>query len=271
MFSSGSSGTYVRARDPDRFLISLFAPADRREALWALLAFNHEIARTREVVSETTLGLIRLQWWRDEIGKVYGGGPVAAHEVLTPLAAAIREYGLKREDFETLLYAREFDLEDVPPETLAGMEKYADFTNAPLLRLAVRIAGEEGDAPEALSAIATAYGLTGLLRAVPYHARARRCLLPADLMARAGVGLESLYALKPAEGLPGVGRTVAERAQALLRTAGKPRSRLLKAHAALAGQYLGRFRRAGYDPFGPLMAVPPPLRELRLFLAVNSL
>ena len=48
-------GEMVRKHDPDRFLLSLFMKPDRREALWALYAFNHEIARTREVVTETKI------------------------------------------------------------------------------------------------------------------------------------------------------------------------------------------------------------------------
>ena len=48
----------VQRHDPDRYLLSLFAPARHRAALWALYAFNHEIAKTREVVTETTMGLI---------------------------------------------------------------------------------------------------------------------------------------------------------------------------------------------------------------------
>jgi len=40
----------VRRVDPDRYLTALFAPPARREALFTLYAFNHELARAREVV-----------------------------------------------------------------------------------------------------------------------------------------------------------------------------------------------------------------------------
>src|SRR5207244_12479744 len=42
----------LRRQDSDRYLTALFAPSDRREALFALYAFNLEIARAREAVSE---------------------------------------------------------------------------------------------------------------------------------------------------------------------------------------------------------------------------
>ena len=38
----------VRAADKDRYLAALFAPADKRVPLFALHAFNHEIANIRE-------------------------------------------------------------------------------------------------------------------------------------------------------------------------------------------------------------------------------
>jgi len=55
----------VRRHDRDRYQTALFAPADRREAMFALYAFNYEIARVREIVTQPMLGQIRLQWWRE--------------------------------------------------------------------------------------------------------------------------------------------------------------------------------------------------------------
>ena len=60
-------GALLRRHDADRYLTALFAPGERREALFALYAFNLEIARMREAVSEPMMGLIRLQWWRDAL------------------------------------------------------------------------------------------------------------------------------------------------------------------------------------------------------------
>ncbi len=60
-------GRIVRENDPDRFFCTLFAPPAKREALFALYAFNHELARVAESVSEPMLGEIRLQWWREAL------------------------------------------------------------------------------------------------------------------------------------------------------------------------------------------------------------
>ena len=64
----------VRRHDWDRYLFTLFAPADVREDLFTILAFNTEIARIPDMVSEPLLGQIRLQWWQDSINKIYEGG-----------------------------------------------------------------------------------------------------------------------------------------------------------------------------------------------------
>src|SRR5947207_6528720 len=74
----------VRAADKDRFLAALFAPADKRGPLFALHAFNHEIASIRDRAREPMPGEIRLQWWRDVLS-----GERAGEAAANPVAAAL--------------------------------------------------------------------------------------------------------------------------------------------------------------------------------------
>ena len=53
--SESPAAALARRHDPERFLAALTAPSGRRESLFAVLAFEFEIARTREVVSEPLL------------------------------------------------------------------------------------------------------------------------------------------------------------------------------------------------------------------------
>src|SRR5918994_1208498 len=99
----------LRRHDHDRYLTCLFAPRARRGQLFALYAFNLEVAKTAEVVSEPMLGQIRLQWWREAVAGIYAGAP-PRHEVIRPLGDAVRARRLTREHFERLLDARAFDL-----------------------------------------------------------------------------------------------------------------------------------------------------------------
>ena len=72
----------ARDGDPDRSLAALFVPREIRPDLFALIAFNVELARSAEQASEPELGAIRLQWWRDAVVRVAEGeatgNPVAA-------------------------------------------------------------------------------------------------------------------------------------------------------------------------------------------------
>src|SRR5476651_2510786 len=83
----------VRKADRDRFLAALFAPAEQRNALAALYAFNVEITRVRELAREPLPGEIRLQWWSEALNgerrEEASANPVAA-----ALLAIVERYGL---------------------------------------------------------------------------------------------------------------------------------------------------------------------------------
>src|SRR2546429_5638047 len=124
----------VRRHDRDRYQTTLFAPAERHKALLALYAFNYEIARVRETVSEPMLGQIRLQWWREVLGAAYAGMPPRQHPVVLPLSAAIRKLALSRAYFDRLIDSRERDLADAPPASLRVPEANAHASPRPLIR-----------------------------------------------------------------------------------------------------------------------------------------
>ena len=169
----------VRRHDPDRFLTALFAPPDRRDALLTLYAFNHELARAREVASEPALALIRLQWWREVVE-----GQRKRHEVATPLSEAIDAGQLTPATLLPVIEARE-------TEAYAEFETLADW-HAWLLAgagsLAVAAAATLGAPdPNAARPYGAAYGAAGLLRATGVLATQDRCLLPHDVLARHGL------------------------------------------------------------------------------------
>ncbi|RUT96606.1 phytoene/squalene synthase family protein, partial [Mesorhizobium sp. M7A.T.Ca.TU.009.01.3.2] len=49
----------VRAADHDRYLTALYAPDDKRDALFSLYAFNAEIAGIRDRIHEALPGEVR--------------------------------------------------------------------------------------------------------------------------------------------------------------------------------------------------------------------
>lgn len=153
----------VQKHDPDRYLLSLLVGGGHAAALWAVFAFHHEIAKTRLVVSEPTLGLIRLQWWRDEIAKIYEMKPYASGEVLAALAEAIDDYDIPQEMLEALILAREIEVRGEQPEGVDGALRFIDMVQEPLLNIVVTICGGDLQS-DPVSAVALNYGLVDVLR-----------------------------------------------------------------------------------------------------------
>ncbi|MDF2096723.1 phytoene/squalene synthase family protein [Aquibaculum arenosum] len=262
----------LRHHDHDRYLLSLFAAPGLRDQLQGLFAFNHEIAKTSEVVSEAIIGQIRLQWWRESVEGLFEGTP-REHYVIQVLHPAAQQGRLNRARLERLIDAREADLSGEAPADLTAFERYAEATGADLLRAALELMGLPADSHEALHRaarhIGIAYSSVGLLRAVPFHAAQKRIHLPEDHLAVAGVNRQDLFELRPQEALSGVAMRLAQRAEEHLSEAAKlvPDARMAKPvllHGSLARLYLKRLAAADYNPFDPRAGLAPPSRMPRL-------
>jgi len=264
----------VRRHDRDRYQTALFAPADRREALFALYAFNYEIARVREAVTQPMLGQIRLQWWREAVTAAYAGTPPRQHVVAEPLAGVIRDVALTRKHFERMIDSRERDLADEPPATLAALQDYAEGTSATLLYLVLEVLGAaEPSAVAAAREVGIGYALAGLLRAMPFHARTGRCYIPAEIAGRTGLDPRDYAGLRDSAGLRTASAEIAEAASGHLAGARRyrrkvPRSaRAAMLPAVIAERFLARLKRADFNPFGAELTVPDTLQSWRLVTA----
>src|SRR5207249_11122373 len=114
----------VRASDKDRFLATLFAPKQHRPSLFALYAFNLEVARVRERVREPIAGQVRLQWWSDVLAGI-GHGDVNANPVAAALLGTVAQYRLPVRPFAELIEARHFDLGEGRMNAVGDLEDYA--------------------------------------------------------------------------------------------------------------------------------------------------
>jgi 15-cis-phytoene synthase len=246
----------VRAVDKDRYLATLFAPAEHRSALFALYAFNIEVARVREVVREPLAGEIRLQWWYDALGRGRGDGE--ANPVAAALRDAIARYRLPAERLAALIAARRFDLYDEPMPTLADLEAYAHGTAAGPMAVAGQIlsAGREPDGA-LVGHAGSAYAIAGLLRAFPVHAARGQIYLPLDILARHGVDRRQVLSGRATPELRSalaelrlITRGHLDEARVRMRAA---QSDLIPAllPAAPIRAALRRMERGKYDPFVP--------------------
>ena len=74
--SAQSVAGLVRRRDPDRYLSARSASTSARRHLFALYAFNSEVARAAWVTDEPMIAKVRLQFWRDAISAIYKGADI---------------------------------------------------------------------------------------------------------------------------------------------------------------------------------------------------
>jgi 15-cis-phytoene synthase len=188
----------VRAADRDRFLATLFAPAGNRDALYALYAFNIEIARVADLAREPMPGEIRLQWWRDVLQRERGG-EASASPVAAALLNTLERRRLAADSLLALIETRRFDLYDEPMLTVAELEGYEARTSSALIAMAAQILGV--DAAAAAQAAGIACGLARTLGAFPRHAAQRKLYLPVELLARHGVGPDDIFSGRPSPGL----------------------------------------------------------------------
>lgn len=246
-------GRSARQADYDRYLIALFAPPDKREVLFALIAFNHELARIRESVTEPMLGQIRLQWWREAVTEALAGKP-RRHDMLEALAAA--HSALSEGKLEEMLEGREIELESEPPATLEHFREYAASTSGALAEaMAIALAGDDdGTGRAAARAVGTAYGMIGLLRSVPFHARRGRVLLPVNVLEASGTSVTAIRELHDEPGLSRAAERISAaaweelaKARETRRTSRAVRPVLLL--SAVTATYLRKLRSQGYKLF----------------------
>jgi phytoene synthase len=208
----------VREADKDRFLASLFAPADRRPHLFALYGFNVEIARVGQVAHEPLAGEIRLQWWRDALSS-RAPGEAAANPVAAALLDTIARCGLPVAPLDTLIDARARDLYDDPITTVSELEAYGRATASTLFGMAARILDRGAATDDVADPAGVAYALAGLLKAFPQHAARGQLYVPIETLERHGVARAEVIA-----GTAGAGLRAA-----LAEIAGQARERLAQA------------------------------------------
>jgi phytoene synthase len=268
----------VRAADRDRYLATLFAPAERRDGLYALYAFAVEIARVRDLAREPMPGEIRLQWWR-EVLSGERDGEAAAHPVAAALRETLERFGLVAAPLLALIDERAFDLYDAPMASMADLELYAIRTQSPIFAMAAGIlGGSSGSAapPELFTLDASvAYTIEAILGGLGRHAARGQLYLPADVLDRHQVARADIYAARV--GAPLLAALAEMRALARQHLAAAQAKRegipaeLLPAFLplALVGPQLCRMERSDYRPF-QFVPLAPWRRQWLLWRAARD-
>lgn len=274
----------VRQGDPDRWLASLFIPEPARRHVHAILAFNLEIARVREVAPEPMLGEIRLQWWRDALEKP--DGDASANPVAAALLDTIERFDLPRGEFLDMIEARAFDLYDDPMPTVAALEAYARATSSNLFRPLPTILGP--DEPAGGFGVAQhggiAYALTGLLRALPWQSARGQCFVPLEILRRHGLERADFAAGQVDGNVTGMPTPEVRAALADMRALARDHLEIFLSRIegltervkpaflplALCEPYLRQMEKPGHDPFRTPVILPQWRRQWTLWRAAKN-
>jgi len=258
----------VRASDPDRYIATLFAPADKRPLLYALYALNHELGHIAEAVREPMMAEIRLQWWRDALADARAGTP-RQHDVLQAMAAVFANADVPPHLLDATIDARSFDASGEIFADTAALEAYADATSGNLMRLAAHILGEPAE--DMAREAGNAYALAGVLRAVPFHAARRRLFLPRNLLQAEGLDAEDIFAARDITKIKRVFEAIADRAHnhlANARSLAKPEKSLAAfLPASTVPLYLKLMTKRDFNPFRDRTDIPMHSRQLAMLRA----
>jgi phytoene synthase len=265
----------VREADRDHYLATLFAPAEHRDALFALYAFNVEIARVRELAREPLPGEIRLQWWREALAGERAG-ETAAHPVAAALLETLSRFGFVATPLLELIDERIFDLYDEPMATVGALELYAIRTQSPIFAMAAGILKAGSPPPELFTLDAgAAYTIAGILRSFGLHAARRQLYVPTDILDRHQVEPADIFAARVSKPLLAALAELRDIARGHLAAA---QAKLASAPAeilpaflpiALVGPQLRRMEHPGYQPFA-LHQISPWRRQWQLWRAARD-
>ncbi|KAJ7069786.1 isoprenoid synthase domain-containing protein [Mycena amicta] len=208
----------VRKHDYDSFLVGKFWTAPLQEPYFAIKAFATELAMVQDSVSNSTIGAMRMQFWRDAR---IAGVPVLSSDSTGqdkpprhPIALALHEatkivdlpaYHLKRivdarvsaayQHCNLFMLLQDTELRSPSYQNSDALVSHAESVSSSVLYLLLALRGLGGSDvfAHAASHLGTAQTITTLLRGLPYHAAKRQLPLPLEICTRHNVKQEEVF------------------------------------------------------------------------------
>ncbi|XP_056261936.1 NADH dehydrogenase (ubiquinone) complex I, assembly factor 6 isoform X2 [Pseudoliparis swirei] len=262
----------VTSRDYDGYVSSLLLPEEARRSSLALRAFNVELAQVKDSVSQKTIGLMRMQFWKTAIEEVYRDEP-PNQPVSTELWRAVRKHQLTKRWLLRIITEREKGLEDRAYRNLQELESYSENTQSSLIYLLLECLGVRNvHADHAASHVGKAQGIVTCLRATPYHSGRRKVYLPMDLCMQHGASQEDFIRGSREQKVRDVVYDIASQAHVHLHHARSFSSSVPAAanvaflQTVVLEDYLQRVRRADFDVFHPSLKNRNPLVAFQMYL-----
>ena len=191
----------ARASGSSFYAAMRILPRARREAIFEIYGFCRAVDDVADAHGPRDPRLAELARWRADVNGLYGG---EAPPRVRGLAAPVRRYELRREDFLAIIDGMEMDVAaEIRGPNLTTLDPYCDRVASAVGRLCVKVFGMEAEAGTALAHhLGRALQLTNILRDLDEDAERGRLYLPRDALEAAGIGITdpALVLIHPALG-----------------------------------------------------------------------
>ncbi|KAI7806991.1 hypothetical protein IRJ41_017292 [Triplophysa rosa] len=226
----------------------------------------------KDSVSQKTIGLIRMQFWKSAVEDIYRDDP-PAQPISAELWRAVRKHTLTKRWMLRIINEREKDIEDRAYRNLQELEAYGENTQSSLLYLLLETLGVRNvHADHAASHIGKAQGILTCLRATPYNSSRRKVYLPMDICMLHGASQEDFIRDSREQNVRDVVYDIASQAHVHLQHARSfsmdaPRAAMPAfLQTVVLEDYLHRVRKADFDVFHPSLQKRNPMLPFHLYL-----
>ena len=161
-------------------------PKAQREAMYEIYSFCRKVDDIADSPGPRDRRVEQLKLWRSDIDAIYAGSAVTRSR---SLVKAVKEFGLRREDFHAVIDGMEMDVHaDIRAPDWATLDAYCDRVASAVGRLSVRVFGME-EKPGIMLAhhLGRALQLTNILRDIDEDAAIGRLYLPREALQQAGI------------------------------------------------------------------------------------
>ena len=190
----------------------MFLPPERRQAITALYAFCREVDDVVDECHDLSLAQTKLEWWRQEVGRVYNGTPT--HPVGLALKDVIKGFRLPQEQLLEIIDGMAMDLQQTRYLDFKGLQLYCYRVASVVGLLAAGIFGyQERQTLKYAHDLGIAFQLTNIIRDVGEDARRGRIYLPIEDLQRFNVPAKDLLEARYSEQFRALMAFQAERAE----------------------------------------------------------
>jgi presqualene diphosphate synthase len=184
--ASQAAAVQKKAVGSSFYMAMRLMPKRERDAMFAIYAFCRRV----DDIADDGLGTRaerheRLEAWRYDLEALYSG---QTPQRVAFLAPAVAQFGLRKEDFFTILDGMDMDVaEDIVAPDLATLDLYCERVASAVGRLSIKVFGmDEGPGFELAHHLGRALQLTNILRDIDEDASIGRLYLPREYLFAAG-------------------------------------------------------------------------------------